>query len=119
MPGVGQSWPGSIHSIPGYTAMRAASQKILWGTMAKVSSMCCSSRRPKHKHHSRVRIFDKLGKVACDIGTADSSAPGSFFSVHALCIDYQKNLYVGEVNLTITFGVIYLLNKILMIFWRQ
>ena len=68
------------------------------GDMVFLDNVLFEPGRPQHKHHSRVRIFDKTGNVLAEIGTADSGAPGSFFSVHGLCVDRQKNLYVGEVN---------------------
>lgn len=68
------------------------------GDMVFLDNVLFEPGGPQHKHHSRVRIFDKTGRVLAEIGTADSGAPGSFYSVHALCVDRQKNLYVGEVN---------------------
>jgi sugar lactone lactonase YvrE len=49
-------------------------------------------------HHSQARIFNRAGKELTVIGTADSGAPGSFFSAHALTVNHAGDILVGEVN---------------------
>ena len=46
---------------------------------------------------SRMSILDAGGRVVARIGTADGSAPGSFWAPHAICVDSHGDLYVGEV----------------------
>jgi sugar lactone lactonase YvrE len=49
-------------------------------------------------HHSQARVFDRSGKELAKIGTADSGAPGSFFSAHCITVNHAGELLIGEVN---------------------
>jgi DNA-binding beta-propeller fold protein YncE len=49
-------------------------------------------------HHSQARVFDRTGKELAQIGTADSGAPGSFFSAHCITVNHANEVLVGEVN---------------------
>jgi len=49
---------------------------------------------------SQVSVRDLDGCVLARWGGPDPFAPGSFASAHALCVDSQGDIYVGEVALT-------------------
>lgn len=49
-------------------------------------------------HHSQLRIFNRRGGELAVIGTADSGAPGSFFSAHGLTVNHAGEILAGEVN---------------------
>ncbi|GHT88443.1 hypothetical protein FACS189474_3700 [Bacteroidia bacterium] len=52
----------------------------------------------KH-HHSQIRVFDiATGKVAAQIGTADSGEHGSFFALHCITLTHKNEILAGEVN---------------------
>jgi hypothetical protein len=53
---------------------------------------------------ARVSIMDQRGEVLARLGTEHAEAPGSFWAPHALCVDSQGDLYVGEVAWTFTVG---------------
>lgn len=51
-----------------------------------------------------VSVLDRSGKRLARFGTADVSAPGSFFAPHAICVDSHGDIYVGEVSHTLSLG---------------
>jgi len=49
---------------------------------------------------ARLSIFTPDGKLLARLGTEESCQPGSFFAPHALCVDSEGSIYVGEVVIT-------------------
>lgn len=49
---------------------------------------------------ARLSVFTLEGEVLARWWSDDGSDPGSFFAPHALCLDSEGNIYVGEVAIT-------------------